>query len=170
MKGLLVSTLIILIAFSGLMFARGDQEKIGYDPNRDPQKDLASAIEKAQQTGQHILLKVGGEWCSWCHYLEKFFKSHPRLEEELLKRFIVVKVNYSKENKNEAFLSQFPKIEGYPHFFVLDSNGKLLHSQNTAELEEGKGYSPEKMREFIEKWGGKPLTETPEENHSPKSN
>ena len=66
--------------------------------------------------------------------------------------YVVVKVNFSKENKNEKFLSQYPAIEGYPHFFVLESDGKLLHSQNTGELEKDKDYDKEKFVAFLSKW------------------
>jgi len=68
------------------------------------------------------------------------------------KNFIIVKINFSKENKNEKFLSQYPAIEGYPHFFVLDTDGKFLHSQNTGELEKEKDYDKEKFVAFLNKW------------------
>lgn len=68
-----------------------------------------------------------------------------------------MKVNYSPENKNEEFLSNYPKIQGYPHFFVLDENGKLLHSQDTGKLEEGKNYNAQKFIDFLKLW-------TPKEN------
>jgi hypothetical protein len=70
----------------------------------------------------------------------------------LEENYIILKVNYSKENKNEKFLSQYPAVEGYPHFFVLDSEGKLLHSQNTGELEKEKDYDMEKFVDFLNKW------------------
>ncbi len=63
-----------------------------------------------------------------------------------------MKVNFSKENKNEKFLSKYPEIPGYPHIFVLDKNGKLLHSQNTGELESGSNHDKKKMMDFLKKW------------------
>jgi len=65
-----------------------------------------------------------------------------------------VKVNYSPENKNEAVLSTFPKISGYPHLFVLDEGGRLLHSQDSGELESGEGHDPAKVLAFIQAWRG----------------
>jgi hypothetical protein len=38
---------------------------------------------------------------------------------------------------------------------VLDSDGKLLHSQGTAVLEEGKGYNESAVLKFLEKWAPK---------------
>ena len=47
-----------------------------------------------------------------------------------------MKVNFSPENENKELLSKYPQIPGYPHIFVLDSGGNLLHSQFTGDLEE----------------------------------
>ncbi len=65
--------------------------------------------------------------------------------------YVMVKVNWSPENKNTALLSQWPKISGYPHFFVLDSSGRLVVSQDTGELEAGKSYDRDKMLAFLRK-------------------
>ena len=69
-----------------------------------------------------------------------------------MKNFVTLKINVSPENMNEKFLSAYPAIPGYPHLFVLDSDGKLLHSQNTSELELGKSYNPDKVEAFLKHW------------------
>lgn len=38
-------------------------------------------------------------------------------------------------------MSNYLRVGGYPHFFILDANGDLLDSQDTVELEEGVSYS-----------------------------
>jgi thioredoxin-related protein len=126
-----------------------------FDPARDSAKDLEAAKVEAQRTGRRILLDVGGNWCSWCRLMDKWFAERPALREARDKAFVVVPVNFSPENKNEAFLSQYPKVDGYPHFFVLDANGKLLRDQSTGDLEEAHGYSEAKMMAFIAAWSGK---------------
>jgi hypothetical protein len=65
---------------------------------------------------------------------------------------LVLKVNYSTDNKNADFLSKYPTIPGYPHFFVLDSDGTFLHSQGTGALEEGRGYNEQVFLDFLDKW------------------
>jgi len=127
-----------------------------FDSARDPAKDLKDAVVEAQRTGKRIILDVGGEWCVWCHRLDSLFQRNKDLDEFLRTSFVVVKINFSKENKNEGFLSQFPKIDGYPHLFVLHSDGKLLHSQNTGDLEEGKAHSRERVFAFLKKWSPQP--------------
>ena len=70
----------------------------------------------------------------------------------LQEHFLIMKVNYSDDNRNAEFLTKYPKVPGYPHFFVLESDGTFLHSQGTAELEEGKGYNEQIFLAFLNQW------------------
>jgi thioredoxin-related protein len=123
-----------------------------FDATRDAAGDIKAAVAEAARTNKRVLLDVGGEWCIWCRRLDSLYASHKELKEFLGAHYVPVKVNYSKENKNEAVLSQYPKIPGYPHLFVLDTTGKLLVSQDTGVLEKGKGHDPEKVMNFLKKW------------------
>ena len=127
-------------------------QREAFDPSRDAEKDIRDAMVQATRTGRRILLDVGGEWCIWCKRLDAFFVSHPGASDLMHKSFVVVKVNYSKENKNEKVLSRYPKIPGYPHVFILEASGQLVQSQDTGLLEEGKGYSEEKIMTFLQQW------------------
>ena len=113
-----------------------------FDPARDAAADINAAVVEAKRTGKRVLIDVGGEWCIWCKRLDQFFLDNEDVADFLQRKYVTVKVNYSKENKNEAVLSRFPKVAGYPHLFVLDATGVLLHSQDSGKLEEGKGYVP----------------------------
>jgi len=132
--------------------AQKEYKREKFNPAANPFDDLQKAIAIAQKTGKRIILDVGGEWCVWCHRIDKFLHSDKEINDFLDKHFIIVKVNYSSENKNEKFLSQYPEIKGYPHFFVLESDGTFLHSQDTGLLEEGKSYSKTKVLKFLRKW------------------
>ena len=133
------------------------EHDLKFDPARDVKKDFRDAINQARKTHKRILLDVGGEWCIWCHRLDSLFLQNKDLAKYLNKHYVVVKINVSKENKNQEFLSKFPKVAGYPHLFVLDRNGKLLHSQVTEELEYPKnypvkGHDKKKVFNFLKKW------------------
>jgi thioredoxin-related protein len=125
-----------------------------FDPKRDAAKDISNAVALAKKQNKRILLDVGGEWCGWCHKLDNFFLTDKGAGKLLKEKFIVVKVNFSPENKNEAVLSKYPPIKGYPHLFVLDKGGKLLHSQDTGLLETGDHHDHDKVMAFLKKWGG----------------
>ena len=124
----------------------------GFDPKRDPASDLEMARVEAQRGGKRILLDVGGEWCSWCHLLDKFVEGDAEIRSFRDANYVWMKVNYSEENENRAFLSKYPAIKGYPHLFVLDADGQLLHSQFTGALEKGKGYDRAKFFTFLKTW------------------
>lgn len=145
---------ILLLSSALLLAAASGAERYGkpYDPKADPAKDLAAAQAEAARSGKRILMDVGGEWCGWCHRMEAFIVGNPEIRTLLEANYVLLKVHFGDENKNEKFLSAYPKIEGYPHLFVLDANGKLLHSQDTGQLEEGKGYHLGRFREFLAKW------------------
>jgi thiol:disulfide interchange protein len=123
-----------------------------FDPARDPAKDVAAAAAAAKAQGKHVLVDVGGEWCVWCHIMDDFIAANADVRAAVEAGYIIVKVNWSPQNKNEAFLSAFPKINGYPHLFVLDGNGKLVHSQETDVLEQGRSYDKAKFLAFLRKW------------------
>ena len=127
-----------------------------FDPARDPVADLATAKVEAQRGGKRIVLDVGGEWCSWCHLMDAFIEGDAEIRSFRDANFVWMKVNHSEDNENAAFLSQFPAIKGYPHLFVLDADGKLLHSQFTGELEadkgQPKGYNRTRFFAFMKDW------------------
>ena len=126
-----------------------------FDPYRDAAKDLQEATVLARTSGKNVLVEVGGNWCSWCRRLNMLFDENKEIKEILASNFVMVHLNWSKENKNEAVLAHYPKIAGYPHFFVLDGEGKLLKSQDSGALEEGDHHDPEKVKAFLSQWKAK---------------
>jgi thioredoxin-related protein len=144
-----MAAVVLLVATAVATSADGPA---GYDPTADPAADLEAAVTEARASGRRILLVVGGEWCSWCHTLSRFVKGNAAIHALWDRHYVTVKVHWDPDQPNEAFLGRYPKIEGYPHIFVLDDDGHLLHSQSTAELESGDSYSPELMTAFLTRW------------------
>jgi thioredoxin-related protein len=120
-----------------------------YDPRRDPAADIKLASEMARNAGKRLFVIVGGNWCTWCDVMDTFFARNPEVAALRDTNFVTVKVNFSPENKNQKFLAQFPAIQGFPHIFILDENGKLVQSQNTGALEHGKGYDKKRFQDFL---------------------
>ena len=144
-----------LLAFLLLAFAAGVaalDPPTKFDPARDPAKDVAAAAAAAKAQGKRVLVDVGGGWCVWCHIMDDFIAANPDVRAAVDANYVLVKVNWSRENKNEAFLSAYPRINGYPHLFVLDGDRKLVHSQETDVLEQGRGYDKTKFLAFLRKW------------------
>jgi len=158
MKRTVLIVIVIICLMIQKIFAQTSAENSTapkFDPSRDPFKDLKETILDAQNNNKRILLDVGGEWCIWCHRLDAFLDANHELKNFMHDNFVVLKINMSPENKNEKFLSQYPKIAGYPHIFILESSGEFLFSKNTGELEKEKSYDAEKILIFLKEWAPK---------------
>lgn len=152
MRGKSTIAFAALLTFVAPAFAAAQARSAGYDPGRDPARDLQNAIYEAKAGAKRIILEVGGEWCGWCHLLERFTHEDPAIDRLWSRAFVTVKVNVSQENENRQFLARYPSVSGYPHLFVLDSDGAFLHSQPTGAFEEGRGYSRERILAFLNQW------------------
>ncbi len=150
-----MSRLLFIFLFSFLtvnVFA-GDTTAV-YKPNATAKSDIAAAVAKAKKEGKHVLLMAGGNWCIWCRRFNALTTSDAQLDSALKANYVLYHLNYSKENKNEAVFESlgFPQRFGFPVFIVLDANGNRIHTQNSAYLEEGKGYDKAKILEFFHQW------------------
>lgn len=152
---LLATTLVTpLVAQDPGTSTSAEAKREKFDPKRDAAKDIAAGLKRAQKENKRVILDVGGEWCGWCHKLDAMFHEDKEVAAMLKAKYVVVKVNFSPENENKEVLSKYPKINGYPHLFVLDKTGKLLHSQDTGLLETGDHHDHDKVMAFLTKWAG----------------
>jgi len=147
---------LFLIAFV-LSFALGTkaQDKPGiYNPAADAKAEITAAVKQAASQHKNVLLQIGGNWCSWCIKFNDQVAADTTLYPYLNKNYVVLHVNYSKENTNDAVLAAlgYPQRFGFPVFIILDDKGNRLHTQNSGYLEEGKGYSKDKVLEFFKNW------------------
>jgi hypothetical protein len=139
-----------LLAFAATALAADLPSK--FDPSRDAAADVAHAVALAKAQGKRVIVDVGGEWCTWCHIMDRFIAAHDNVRSLLDAHYVWVKVNYSKQNPNEALLARWPKVAGYPHLFVLDASGALVHSQDTSALESGRSYDAARFIAFLARW------------------
>ncbi len=123
-----------------------------FDPARDAARDVAEAVALAKASGRRVLVDVGGEWCVWCHLLDHFFATDGEALRLRQRYYVTVKVNWSPDNHNAAVLSRWPPVAGYPHLFVLDPDGRLVHSQPTDVLEQGRGYDRDRIIAFLRRY------------------
>jgi thioredoxin-related protein len=149
----LISVSIIIFCLSAKVYSQSGKAEL-YNPQRHARAQIDSSVLVAQIEKKHVLLQIGGNWCSWCILFNKFCSQDPQIDSVLKAAYVVEHINYSKENQNLDILKQlgFPQRFGFPVLVILDASGKRLHTQNTAYLEEGKGYNKEKVLEFLKQW------------------
>lgn len=130
-----------------------------YNPAANAKADIQTAVKKARAENKHVLIQIGGNWCSWCVRMHKLFHENKQIDSTLKANYVFILVNYSKENKNLAVLKEleFPQRFGFPVLVVLNKEGRRIHTQATDLLEEGKGYNNQKILTFLNKWSVKAL-------------
>ena len=150
------AAVLLLILFLPVTACGEDSIKI-YNPKADAAAELNAAIKAAGDQNKHVLVQVGGNWCPWCIKLHGFFQSEHQIDSILKTDYVLVRINYSPENRNREVLAglEFPQRFGFPVLLVLDGKGKRLHTQDTGLLELDKGYDPEKIKRFLLSWNRK---------------
>src|SRR4051812_40130422 len=132
-----VITLLLMAVAAGV---RAADLPANFDPARDGAADVAYALSLAKVQGKRADVDVRGEWCTWCHVMERFIAANEAVRSAIDAHYVWVKVNYSKQNENRALRARWPKVAGYPHLFVLDANGTMVLSQDTEALEDRRTY------------------------------
>jgi thiol:disulfide interchange protein len=126
-----------------------------YHPEEKAEQELEKAVKEAKEKGKHVFVQIGGNWCIWCARFHDFISSDPKIDSIIKAGYIVHHMNYSKENYNTKLLAKYgyPQRFGFPVFLVLNGDGKLVHTQNSWYLEDGKkGYDREKVIAFFSDW------------------
>lgn len=143
------------------IFAKAQEEHKSniYNPSANAQREIDIAVAIAKKEHKHVFIQVGGNWCIWCQRFHNLVENNDTLKRLMDDNYVVVHVNYSPENKNEAVLAklEYPQRFGFPVFVILDDKGRRIHTQNSGYLEEGKGHSKKKVEEFLQQWSPKAL-------------
>ena len=144
--------ILIISLLASFTFASA-QEKV-YDESIDAMEQINNAIEEARETGRYVLCQVGGNWCPWCLRFAQFATTDTAVAPLIEKEFVYIHVNYSKTNKNPEAMRYLgnPARFGFPVFVILDEEGRPIHIQESASLEEGKSYDPKKVKNFLSLW------------------
>ena len=129
-----------------------------YHPEANAELEIQSAVKLAKKTHKNVIIQAGGNWCIWCLRFNNYVQQTPELKKLADDNYVYYHLNWSPENKNEKVFAKYGNPGdkfGYPVFIVLDENGKQIHTQDSAVLEEGSGYSLEKVKAFFNAWKSK---------------
>ena len=148
---------LLLLAGIGAVSA---QEKKYYNEEVDAMAQIQTASMLAKQSGRYVLCQVGGNWCPWCIRFANFATTDSIIAPLIERNFVYVHINYSKANKNPEAMKYLgnPARFGFPVFVILDEEGKPIHIQESASLEEGKSYDRKKVENFLSLWTKKAVT------------
>jgi thiol:disulfide interchange protein len=117
--------------------------------------DVAAALTDAAKTKRRVIIDFGGNWCTDCIVLDRYF--HIAENATLLdKNFVLVHVNVGDKGITDNFAIAkrygIPLEKGVPALAVLDSDGRVLFAQKNGEFEAMRDMDPASVREFLRKW------------------
>ena len=131
------------------------QERI-YDESVDPFVQIDEAVKVAKEADRFVVCQLGGNWCSWCVLFAKFIRENPDIDKIVNDNFVYIHVNF-KSRRDELSQKVSRRLGnagrfGFPVLVVLNTDGSVLHIQNSSYLEEGKGYDRGKVLDFFKQW------------------
>jgi thioredoxin 1 len=143
--------LAILVAFT-LLPARSAERDIYPAPDQ-AKAELTAALAAAAANHKRVIVDFGGNWCTDCHVLDRYF--HDSANAPILQaNFILVHINIGRmdENLDIAERYQIPLRKGVPALAVLGEKGELLYSQRTGEFEAMRGMQSSAVTDFLVRW------------------
>lgn len=152
---------LMTVIFSINAAAQSNLKKI-YDETINPMEQIDKAVSQAKSQGKHVVCQVGGNWCRWCLMFADYITKDSEISKFIDDNFVYIHVNYNpRERADEAKAQQNARLLkrlnnpgrfGYPVFVVLDSNGKVIHMQDSSFLEQDNSYNKEKVMRFFRNW------------------
>ena len=143
--------LAILVALT-LLPARSAERDIYPAPDQ-AKAELTAALAAAAANHKRVIVDFGGNWCTDCHVLDRYF--HDSANAPILQaNFILVHINIGRmdENLEIAERYQIPLRKGVPALAVLGERGELLYSQRTGEFEAMRGMQSSAVTDFLVRW------------------
>jgi thiol:disulfide interchange protein len=115
------------------------------------QADIKAGLAEARRTHKRVILDFGGDWCGDCQVLDIYFGQAPNAD-LLQKNFVKVNINIGRMDANLDIAKKYGvPVHGVPALAVLDSNGKVLVSQDK-EFADMRHMEPSSVTEFLTKW------------------
>ncbi len=145
---------LITVMLIFTLSAYSQREKL-YNVDVDGLQQFKDAQEQAKNEGKHLMIQIGGNWCSWCYKFHDFYTKDTQLDSMIKADYVVIRVNYDKSMNNEQLFAQlnYPQRFGFPVIVICDAEGNRLHTQNSWYLEDGKGsYDKKKFLAFLKNW------------------
>ena len=155
---------LTLLAATTAFSAEPEYPKQGpdiYDREADGTAQIATALVQAKAEHKRVLVKLGANWCVWCHRLSATLHESKPVAQELADNFVLVLSDMNHRNgkkRNDAVNEKYgnPVQFGLPVLLILDENGHLLTTQETGALEDGgQAHDPAKVLAFLRNWAPK---------------
>lgn len=125
--------------------------KAVYNEQADARAELNLALAQANAQRKHVLVVFGANWCKDCLSLDSKL-SEGRLQAESSKRFVVLKVNVGRFDRNTDLAAQMgvPLKKGIPAVAVLGAEGQVLSATGAGELADARSMGEDAVLKVLE--------------------
>lgn len=125
--------------------------KAMYNEQADARAELNLALAQANAQRKHVLVVFGANWCKDCLSLDSKL-SEGRLQAESSKRFVVLKVNVGRFDRNTDLAAQMgvPLKKGIPAVAVLGAEGQVLSATGAGELADARSMGEDAVLKVLE--------------------
>lgn len=146
----------VVMLFVTMAFISAFGQDRVYDETINPFTQIDQAVKQAKEADKFVVCQLGGNWCRWCIMFAKFIREDADIDKVVNENFVYIHVNF-KSRKDELSQKVSRRLAGagrfgFPVLVILNTDGSVLHIQNSSYLEEGEGYSKEKVLEFFQQW------------------
>ena len=167
MKKIFIIAMLAVVSLGLTAHAQTEGEtapKKVYDESINPLEQIDQALVQARAEGKFVICQVGGNWCPWCLRFAEFITTDSAINAVIEQNFVYIHVNYHPRKAGEVGQALMKRLNnagrfGFPVLVVLDEQGNVIHIQDSALLEEGKGYNQEKVLRFFQNWTPKAVRE-----------
>jgi len=126
-----------------------------YNPDLDAQAAVATAFETAEETGKHVLIKFGGNWCPDCQVAAAVLNT--AYAKALVETcFVYVPVGVGRYDKNMDIVARFGidtlKDQGVPTLIVADSTGAVLNAGTASQFRNARTRDPVEIIAYVKRW------------------
>lgn len=122
-----------------------------YNEQADARADLNQALAQANAQQRNVLVVFGANWCGDCMALDRKF-SGGTLAGPVAKRFVVLKVNVGRFDKNTDLAAQMgvPLKKGIPAVAVLGRDGQVLSATSGGELADARNMGDDAVLKVLD--------------------
>ena len=167
MKKIFIIAMLAVVSLGLTAHAQTEGEtapKKVYDESINPLEQIDQALVQARAEGKFVICQVGGNWCPWCLRFAEFITTDSAINAVIEQNFVYIHANYHPRKAGEVGAALMKRLNnagrfGFPVLVVLDEQGNVIHIQDSALLEEGKGYNQEKVLRFFQNWTPKAVRE-----------
>ena len=126
-----------------------------YREQANADREVASALTRARQSGKRLLIDLGGNWCLDCRLLAGTMEEQP-LKAWIARHYETVTVDVGRFDKNLQIPRRYgitKRLEGVPAILIVDPRtNKLVNAGHVTALADARSMSPQSLADWLARW------------------